>query len=85
MMIMKVFTTHLNQNLMIKMINIKKQQNDNINTKPPNVFNYLKILSQKAEHLRDEIEDAEMISTMVSFYLLVLIRKNVTLILLGSH
>ena len=70
---------------MIKMINIKKQQNDNINTKPPNVFNYLKILSQKAEHLRDEIEDAEMISTMVSFYLLVLIRKNVTLILLGSH
>ena len=82
---MKVFTTHLNQNLMIKMINIKKQQNDNINTKPPNVFNYLKILSQKAEHLRDEIEDAEMISTMVSFYLLVLIRKNVTLILLGSH
>ena len=82
---MKVSTTHLNQNLMIKMINIKKQQNDNINTKPPNVFNYLKILSQKAEHLRDEIEDAEMISTMVSFYLLVLIRKNVTLILLGSH
>ena len=70
---------------MIKMINIKKQQNDNINTKPPNVFNYLKIISQKAEHLRDEIEDAEMISTMVSFYLLVLIRKNVTLILLGSH
>ena len=70
---------------MIKMINIKKQQNDNINTKPPNVFNYLKILSQKAEHLRDEIEDAEMISTMVNFYLLVLIRKNVTLILLGSH
>ena len=82
---MKVFTTQINQNLMIKMINIKKQQNDNINTKPPNVFNYLKILSQKAEHLRDEIEDAEMISTMVSFYLLVLIRKNVTLILLGSH
>ena len=44
---------------MIKMINIKKQQNENINTKPPNVFNYLKILSQKAEHLRDEIEDAD--------------------------
>ena len=85
MMIMKVFITQIYQNLMIKMINIKKQQNDNINTKPPNVFNYLKILSQKAEHLRDEIEDAEMISTMVSFYLLVLIRKNVTLILLGSH
>ena len=56
---MKVFITQIYQNLMIKMINIKKQQNDNINTKPPNVFNYLKILSQKAEHLRDEIEDAD--------------------------
>ena len=32
-MIMKVFTTHLDQNLMIKMINIKKKQNDNIDTK----------------------------------------------------
>ena len=56
---MKVFTTHLNQNLMKKMINIKKQQNNNINTKSPNVFNYLKVLSQNAEHLRDEIEDAD--------------------------
>ena len=33
MMIMKVFTTHLNQNLMKKMINIKKT--NNIDTKPP--------------------------------------------------
>ena len=45
---------------MIKMINIKKtQQNNNIDTEPPNVFNYLKSLSQKAKDLMDEIEDAD--------------------------
>ena len=49
MMIMKVFTTHLDQNLMIKMINIKKQQNNHIDTKPPNPFNYSKSLSQEAK------------------------------------
>ena len=38
---------------MIKMINIK-----NIDTKPPNVFNYFKSLSQSAKDLMDEIEDA---------------------------
>ena len=60
MMIMKVFTTHLDQNLMIKMINIKKpQQNNNIDTKPPNVLNYLKSLSQRTENLMDEIKDAD--------------------------
>ena len=57
MMIIKVFTTHLDQNLMIKMIYKKKQQNNNINTKPLNVFDYLKILSQEAKDLMDEIED----------------------------
>ena len=58
-MIMKVFTTHLNQNLMMKMINnkIKNQQNNDIGTKPPNVFNYLKSLSPEAKDLMDEIED----------------------------
>ena len=56
-MIIKVFTTHLDQNLMIKMIYKKKQQNNNINTKPLNVFDYLKILSQEAKDLMDEIED----------------------------
>ena len=35
-----------------------KQQNNNIDTKPPNVFNYLKSLSQKAKDLMDKIEDA---------------------------
>ena len=60
MMIMKIFTTHLDQNLMIKMINIKKpQQNNNIDTKPPNVLNYLKSLSQKTKNLMDETKDAD--------------------------
>ena len=49
-MIMKVFTTHLDWNLMIKMINVKKT--------PPNAFNYLKSLRQEAKDLMDEIEDA---------------------------
>ena len=45
---------------MIKMINIKKtQQNNNIDTEPPNVFNYLKSLTQKAKDLVDEMEDAD--------------------------
>ena len=35
----------------------KKQQTNNIDTKPPNIFNYLKSLSQKANYLMDEIED----------------------------
>ena len=62
MMIMKVFTTHLNQNLMIKIINIYiyiYKNNNNIDTKPPNTFNYLKILNQSAKDLIDEIEDAD--------------------------
>ena len=37
----------------------KPQQNNNIDTKPPNVFNYLKSLSQKAENLMDEIKDVD--------------------------
>ena len=36
----------------------KKQQTNNIDTKPPNVFNYLKSLSQEAKDLIDEIKDA---------------------------
>ena len=40
-------------------IRIKKQQNNNnIDTKPPNVSNYLKSLSQEAKDLMDEIEGA---------------------------
>ena len=39
---------------------LKKQQqnNNNIGTKSPNVFNYLKGLSHKTKDLMDEIEDA---------------------------
>ena len=33
------------------------QWNKNIDTKPPNVFEYLKSLSQKAENFMDEIKD----------------------------
>ena len=36
-----------------------KQQSNNIDTKLPNVFNYLKILSQEAKDLMHEIEDAD--------------------------
>ena len=36
----------------------KKQQNDDIDTKPPNVFDYLKSLTQEAKDLIDEREDA---------------------------
>ena len=35
---------------------VKKQQNNNINTKPPNVFNHLKSLSPEAKDLMNEIE-----------------------------
>ena len=55
---MKVFTTHLNLNLMIKMINIYKKQTHNKDTKPQNVFDYLKSSSQEAKDLIDEIEEA---------------------------
>ena len=59
---MKVFTTHLDHNLIVSMIKmriIKKQQNSNIDTKPLNVFDYLKSLSQEAKDLIDEIKDAD--------------------------
>ena len=36
----------------------KEQQTNNIDTKPPNVFDYLKSLSQEAKDLMDEIEEA---------------------------
>ena len=90
-MIMKVFTTHLDQNLMrkiIKMINnIKKekQQNNNIDTKPPNVFNYLKSLSQEAKDLMDDKEDANDDIDDGKFFLLVITEKKLTLTFLGSH
>ena len=60
MIIMKVFITHLDQNLMIKMINIKqKTKKNNIDRKPRNVFDYFKSLSQETKDLIDEIKDAD--------------------------
>ena len=88
---MKVFTAHLDQNLMrkiIKMINnIKKekQQNNNIDTKPPNVFNYLKSLSQEAKDLMDDKEDANDDIDDGKCFLLVITEKKLTLTFLGSH
>ena len=38
---------------------MKKQQNNNIDSKPINAFDYLKSLSQEAKDLMDEIEDAD--------------------------
>ena len=58
--ITKVFTTHLNHNLIVNVIKVrikKQQQKNNIDTKLTNVFDYLKILSQEAKDLMDEIED----------------------------
>ena len=71
---MKVFTTHLHQNLMIKMINIKKkQQNNKTDTKPPNVSDYLKSLSQGAKDFIDEIKDGD---DDINIYKLVFIGSN---------
>ena len=38
---------------------IKKQQNNNIDTKPLNIFDYFKKFKEKAKDLMDEIEDAD--------------------------
>ena len=37
----------------------QQQQNSNIESKPLNVFDYLKSLSQEVKYLMDEIEDAD--------------------------
>ena len=37
----------------------KKKQKNNIDTKPPNVFNYLKGLSQDEKYVMDEIKDTD--------------------------
>ena len=51
----------------------KKQQTNNIDTKPPNVFNYLKSLSQEANDLMDGIEEA---NDDIDIYKLVFIGSN---------
>ena len=73
MMIMKVFTTHLDQNLMLKIINIKKQQKNKIDTKLPNVSDYLESLSQEAKDLMNEIKDS---NDDVNIHMLAFIGSN---------
>ena len=61
----------------------KKQQTNNIDTKPLNVFDYLKNLSQGASDLMDEMVDKN-----IDIYKLVFIgskKKNLTLTLLKCH
>ena len=71
---------------MIKMINIKKnQQNNNIDTKPPNIVNYLKSLSQEAKDLMDEIEDENDDIDDGKLDFLVVTEKHLTLTLLINH
>ena len=66
--------THLDQNLMIKMINIKKkQQANNVDTKPSNVFDYLKRLTQKTKDLMDAIEE---VNNDIDIYKLVFFGSN---------
>ena len=58
---------------MIKMVKIKKQQTNDIDTKPQNVFYYLKILSQEAKDLMDEIKD---VNDDINIHMLVFIGSN---------
>ena len=51
--------THLDQNAMIKIKKQKTNNTNNIDTKPPNFFNYLKDLSREANDLMDEIEEVD--------------------------
>ena len=55
------------------MIKIKKQQTNNIDAKPPNVFNYLKSLSQEANDLMDEIEE---VNSVIDIHKLLFIGSN---------
>ena len=52
---------------------------------PPNVFNYLKSLSQKAKDLMVEIKDVNDGIDDGKLFLLVIKEKNLILTLLGSH
>ena len=62
----------------------KFDDKDKIETKPLNVFDYLKSLSQEAKDLMDEIMRQTMTLSTLNLFLLVVIRKKLTLTL-GSH
>ena len=70
---MKVFTTHLVQNLMIKMKNIKNNKTKIQTQNQKNIFDYLKRLSQETKDLMDEIKDA---NDNIDIYKLVFIGSN---------
>ena len=67
------------------MVNIKKQQTNIIDTKPSNVFDYLKSLSQEAKDLMDEIEDENDDIDDGKLDFLVVMEKHLTLTLLINH
>ena len=58
---------------MIKMIKIKKQQTNNIDTKLQNVFDHLKSVSQETNNLMDEIEE---VNDDIKVHMLVFIGSN---------
>ena len=63
-----------------------KEQNNNIDTKPSNVFNYLKSLSPEAKAFMDEIKDSnDDIDNGKFLFIGRVIKKNLISILLGSH
>ena len=63
----------------------KKQQNNKLDTKPPNTFNYLKSLSQNAKYFLDKIEDADDDIDDGKLLFIGSNIENLTLPLLGSH
>ena len=63
----------------------KKEQTNNIDTKPSNIFNYLKSLNPEAKDLMDEIEDNDDDIDIKNLLLLVVGEKNLTLTLLVCH
>ena len=67
------------------MVNIKTQQTNIIDTKPSNVFDYLKSLSQEAKDLMDEIEDENDDIDDGKLDFLVVTEKHLTLTLLINH
>ena len=65
------------------MVNIKKQHI--IDTKPPNVFDCLRSLSQESKDLMDEIEEENDDIDDGKLDFLVITEKNLTLTLLINH
>ena len=90
---MKGFVNMIKKGLFKRLKNIgnakknkkKQNNNNNIKTKWPNVFNYWESLSPEAKDLIDEIEDANDDIDNGKHFLLVAIKKHLTLTLLINH